>query len=78
MYEAITGKTPFLGSNSVQTIFKHIHEMPPRPSTQRTDILIPPALEKVLFRTLQKDPAGRYALMDDLRTDLEYIQISTT
>ncbi|MBS1956524.1 MAG: protein kinase [Cyanobacteria bacterium SZAS-4] len=76
MYEAITGKTPFLGPNSVQTIFKHIHEMPPRPSTQRTDILIPPELEKVLFRTLQKDPAGRYALMDDLRTDLEYIQIS--
>lgn len=76
MYEAITGKTPFLGSNSVQTIFKHIHEMPPRPSTQRTDILIPLELEKVLFRTLQKDPAGRYALMDDLRTDLEYIQIS--
>ncbi|CAN5652111.1 hypothetical protein BH10CYA1_BH10CYA1_15030 [soil metagenome] len=77
MYEAITGKTPFLGSNSVQTIFKHIHEMPPRPSTQRTDILIPPELEQVLFRTLQKDPGGRYASMDDLRTDLEYIQIST-
>jgi RsiW-degrading membrane proteinase PrsW (M82 family) len=74
MYEAITGKTPFLGSNSVQTIFKHIHEMPPRPATLRSDILIPPGIEQILFRTLQKDPAGRYASMDELRTDLEYIQ----
>ncbi|HEY9733505.1 MAG TPA: protein kinase [Drouetiella sp.] len=74
MYEAITGKTPFLGSNSVQTIFKHIHEMPPRPSTLRTDILIPPAIEQTLFRTLQKDPAARYSSMDELRADLEYVQ----
>ncbi len=74
MYEAITGKTPFLGPNSVQTIFKHIHEMPPRPSTQRSDIMIPPTIERILFLTLQKDPARRYASMEDLRIDLEIVQ----
>lgn len=74
MYEAITGKCPFLGPNSVQTIFKHIHEMPPRPSSQRSDIIIPPVIEKILFLTLQKDPAARYASMDDLRADLEVAQ----
>lgn len=74
MYEAITGKTPFLGPNSVQTIFKHIHEMPPRPSTQRSDIMIPPTIERILFLTLQKDPARRYASMEDLRMDLEIVQ----
>ncbi|MFN8553285.1 MAG: protein kinase [Candidatus Obscuribacterales bacterium] len=74
MYEAITGKCPFLGPNSVQTIFKHIHEMPARPSSQRSDIVIPPSVEKILFLTLQKDPAARYASMDDLRADLEIVQ----
>jgi RsiW-degrading membrane proteinase PrsW (M82 family)/tRNA A-37 threonylcarbamoyl transferase component Bud32 len=74
MYEAITGKAPFLGANSVQTIFKHIHEMPQQPQSMRPDIFIPPALEQVIFRTLQKDPAARYANMDELRVDLEYVR----
>lgn len=74
MYESITGKTPFLGQNSVQTIFKHIHEMPIRPQIVRPDFKFPQELEQLLFRTLQKDPAARYAAMEDLRRDLSFIQ----
>ncbi|HEY9715237.1 MAG TPA: protein kinase [Chroococcales cyanobacterium] len=74
MYEGLTGQPPFLGSNAVQTIFKHINEMPPRPRDVRPDSDIPGELEGVLFRALQKDPGKRYATMDELRNDLEYVK----
>ena len=74
MYEALTGQPPFLGTNAVQTIFKHLNEMPPQPKTVRRDISIPPSLEHVLFRTLQKDQAGRYSSMSELHDDLKLVQ----
>lgn len=74
MYEALTGQPPFLGSNAVQTIFKHINEMPRRPRDVRKDLHIPGELEGVLFRTLQKEPNQRYANMDEVRNDLDYVK----
>lgn len=72
MYEALTGKPAFQGANSVQTIFKHLHEMPPQPQLVRPSVVIPPGLEQVIFQALQKDPAARYQTMDELRSDIEY------
>jgi eukaryotic-like serine/threonine-protein kinase len=74
MYECITGRPPLMGMNSIQTIFKQIHEMPERPSNMRNDIEIPGALEEILFKSIQKDPEARYGSMDELKHALEQLK----
>lgn len=70
MYEALCGVPPFRGDNSVQVIFKHMNEMPPRPTMVNPNILKPQAIEQALFRCLQKKPEARFATMEELQQEL--------
>ena len=71
VYETLTGKLPILGKTMVDTMSKHISEMPPSFTQARPDLYIPERLEKVVFKALAKDPADRHQSMDELRIDLE-------
>jgi len=71
MYEALCGVPPFKAENSVQVIFKHLNEMPQRPSLVNSNIDKPQALGLILFRCLQKDPAQRFSSMDELAAELK-------
>jgi serine/threonine-protein kinase len=69
LYEVFTGKRPFEGESPVQVIMKHLNEAPAPPSTHWREI--PPALEGMILRCLEKDPAQRFANAADLLRDLE-------
>jgi serine/threonine protein kinase len=68
LYELLTGRRPFPGQG-VEVTDRVRHEEPPRPRALKADL--DPALETVVLRCLEKDPADRYpsagALADDLR-----------
>lgn len=55
----------------VDTMSKHISEMPPTFQQARPDLYIPERLEQVVFKALAKDPNDRHQSMDELRVDLE-------
>lgn len=58
LYEMLTGTVPFTGDTAVAIAMQHVN-IPPRPP----HILNPdvsPALEQVVLRALEKDPAKRY------------------
>ncbi len=59
LYEMLTGHLPFLASDPVQLIVKHLHEppIPPRKHNPR----LPAEVEVVVLRMLEKDPQQRYA-----------------
>lgn len=59
LYEIATGRLPFSGSDPFAVALKHISEVavPPR----QIDPTIPDWLETVIVKTLEKDPARRYA-----------------
>jgi serine/threonine protein kinase len=57
-YEMLTGRVPFTGVNSQTIMYAQIHTPPPAPRTLRTDL--PPAIEQVLLRQLDKDRTRRY------------------
>jgi serine/threonine protein kinase len=68
MYEMVVGRVPFEGSTAMRIINKHIHELPPPPSTLRPDL--PAVVEQVMLRALAKQPEDRYSRALDLATAL--------
>jgi serine/threonine protein kinase len=75
MYEVLSGRPPFISDNPVQTIVKHLSDVPQRLVGSQSDYKdIPPTLESLVLRCLEKDPRNRYQSMAQLRTDLSNIQ----
>lgn len=67
-YEALTGRVPFSGDTSVSVALKHIQEIPEPPSLYNP--AIPRAIEKVIMKALQKDPAKRFATAKEMLSAL--------
>ncbi len=68
LYELLTGSLPFRADTPAGLIFKHVYEPPPPPSSIRSDI--PPFLEEIALKLLEKDPEDRYANPQELLADL--------
>ena len=64
LYEAVTGKSPFLGEDPVKIIFSHIHDYPVSPN--RLNLKIPQSLAECIVKLLEKEPAKRYQTAGDL------------
>jgi serine/threonine-protein kinase len=64
LYEMLTGRPPFEGDTPAAVLYRHVHE-PPRPPSQLRPGLSP-ALEAVVMRALEKDPARRFASAEEM------------
>ncbi|HYC80655.1 MAG TPA: PASTA domain-containing protein [Solirubrobacterales bacterium] len=62
LYEALTGRVPFEGENAVAIAMKQVSEVPQRPSS--INPRVPPALDAVVMRALEKDPGQRFQNAD--------------
>ena len=73
LYTALTGQLPFEASSTWILLRRVQEEDPPTPRSLRADI--PPDLEVVILKAMEKDPARRYptirAFGEDLRRFLE-------
>lgn len=66
LYEVLTGRTPFVGSD----ILMQLRSDDPAPPLRRFQPEIPQDLEAICLKCLEKEPAHRYARARDLATDL--------
>ncbi len=73
MFRAITGQWPFHGETSTATMIAHINQQVPRFVDVVPDVVVPPNLENVVRKCLQKDPARRYQDINVLMADLRSI-----
>jgi eukaryotic-like serine/threonine-protein kinase len=74
MYEALTGEPPFLGPNAMATLALHLHEKPQAFAKVAADRDIPLALERIVFKALEKKPEMRYQAVSAILTDFQHYE----
>jgi serine/threonine protein kinase len=70
LYEMLTGKVPFSGSNAFATMNERLlnNPMPPR----EIDPSITPQLQEIIYRAMERDPRNRYAHAREFAWDLQH------
>ena len=71
LYELLVGKPPFTGSNKVSIMHRQATETPLRPSTLLEPGELPPAIEQVALRCLEKRADDRFPDAESLIAALE-------
>jgi serine/threonine-protein kinase len=72
LFEMATGRPPFSADSPFDYLSKHAHETPPRPTEIAPDLGVPPDLERVILRCLEKERDRRYATARELSAALEW------
>ena len=65
MYECATGRVPFDGDDAISVALKQVNELPVPPSQINPGV--DPALERIILKCMEKDPANRFQTADELR-----------
>jgi beta-lactam-binding protein with PASTA domain/predicted Ser/Thr protein kinase len=76
LYELLTGRVPFDAESPVTIALKQVTEAPVPPSELNPGV--PPALEAVVLRAMEKDPANRFADADEFAAALEEARAAPT
>ncbi len=74
LYELVTGSPPFVGESAQDVAVKQVSEQLTSPRQVKPDL--PPALEAVILRAMQKDAAERYGSAEEMRQDLDRVVTS--
>lgn len=72
MFQMVTGRVPFLADSTSNLLLKHLHETPPPPSSLNPTV--PPALDRIILKCLEKKPGKRYASAEKLLTSINRLQ----
>jgi len=71
-YELLVGDVPFTGT-TMEIVYKHLRDQPVPPSQRKPDAQIPPELDAVILRCLEKDPVKRFQTGKDLLAAVERV-----
>jgi serine/threonine protein kinase len=69
MHEMLTLQHLFAGDSDLGTVKKIMEMKIPHPSSKRDDV--PPALERIVMRALERDPARRYGTAAEMARELD-------
>ena len=69
LYEMLTSRLPFEGSDPVSVAVQHMNAVPLNPRELNSEI--PEALEQICMKAMASDRNRRYATADDMLADLE-------
>jgi tetratricopeptide (TPR) repeat protein/tRNA A-37 threonylcarbamoyl transferase component Bud32 len=75
-YEALAGEHPFRAQTNIATSSRVLHVDPPPPSS--VNQAVPPELDRVVMRMLEKTPGARYQTAKELAAELDWMERSGT
>jgi len=70
LYQMTTGHLPFDGPTSMEVLTRHVNEAPIPPRQRQPDAPISEAMERLILRALEKDPAKRPQTAEQFREEL--------
>ena len=70
MYACLTGKPPLKGEHIIETMQKHVSEIPLSFEKLCPELKIPGPVEKIIFKCMAKRPEDRFENMELLKADL--------
>jgi eukaryotic-like serine/threonine-protein kinase len=76
LYEMFTGRMPFSGDTVMAVVLSHIQTPPPPPHTINPKV--PPDLEAIILRCLEKQPARRYQSVGEILKDLIDVSVESS
>ncbi len=74
LYELLTGRVPFEGETAVTIALQHVSRTPQPPSALNP--AVPQALDAIVLRALEKDPAARYRSAEQAIAALEAVRVT--
>jgi eukaryotic-like serine/threonine-protein kinase len=74
MYEMLAGRAPFQATNPHGYILKHVTEKPPAIDELNPAAHVPPQLESIIMKSLEKNRDHRFATADEFAQALEAIR----
>ncbi|MBX3064771.1 MAG: serine/threonine protein kinase [Anaerolineae bacterium] len=69
LFYMLTGRLPFVGTEAAEVVEQHLSQKPPRPSDFNP--VLPPSINAVVLKALEKDPQQRYQTGSDLSAALD-------
>jgi serine/threonine-protein kinase len=66
LYQMLMGRPPFVSKDHIELIFAHHKEPPPAFRSVRPEVAVPPEIESLVRRCLEKEPGRRYQTMEEL------------
>jgi serine/threonine-protein kinase len=72
LYEMLAGTWPFRGKTTIDVRHAVLHD-PPRPISEWRSSAIPPRLQKIVDRALEKEPKDRFQNIEELRNELRQV-----
>ncbi len=72
LYEMVAGTWPFRGKSTIDVRHAVLYDAPKPLAEMRRDPL-PPQLQQIIDKAIQKDPRDRYQKMEDMRDDLREV-----
>jgi eukaryotic-like serine/threonine-protein kinase len=76
LYELMTGSLPFRGEHEAALSYSIVNETPIPIKSLRPDV--PPALEQIIDRCLEKDKEKRFQSVEDIVNELQNLRQATT
>jgi len=71
MFHALSGFPPFMGSSPMDTMYMHGSKEALPIQEVNPNVLVPPAIERVVLKAMAKSPQLRYQTMAQLKTALQ-------
>lgn len=74
LYEMLTGKQPFAGTNAIQVALKHINGTPDTFTSKLPDGDVLHSLEEIVLKCMRKESRARFQSVSELEADLNAVK----